>query len=81
MNPHQIYAQRFAAGNGTKRSLPFRAGCLALLLERAAGKRGTLKCPHEPGSTAFDAWFAGVEEGHHLYDRHHPRNLPLRTAA
>lgn len=50
------YSQR------TPRSDAYRQGCLALLRKRT-GEAQDLPCPYSPGTTAFDAFHAGIDEG------------------
>jgi hypothetical protein len=47
------------------RSVEYREGCAAALEYRILG--APIHCRHAAGSTAADAWYAGVEEGHSIW--------------
>lgn len=52
----------------TPRSAEYRAGCRAALEYRVLGR--TMRSEHSAGSCKADAWFAGAEEGHAIWQRH-----------
>lgn len=54
--------------NRTPRSAEYRAGCRAALEYRILGR--TMRPEHSAGSCKADAWFAGAEEGHAIWQRH-----------
>lgn len=47
----------------TPRSAAYKQGALDALMF-SAGDIPAVKCPHAPGSAEYDAYFAGVGEGH-----------------
>jgi hypothetical protein len=47
------------------RSSEYRAGCAAALEFRILGT--PIQHPHAPGTSAADAWAAGIEEGHSIW--------------
>ena len=49
----------------TPRSPAYAHGALSALMLRL-GEAGTVACPYEPGTSEFDAFQAGVDEGHRL---------------
>lgn len=51
----------------TPRSAEYRAGCRAALEFRFAGQ--PLPMPYAAGTAAADAFFAGIEEGHAIWQR------------
>lgn len=61
-----IMRRRFSLG-GITRSPEYRAGCQAALMRGSSGQ--TVHCPHLAGSSAFDAFWAGVDEGARLWQR------------
>lgn len=60
------------------RSRAYQNGCYCALQCRFAG--GHLVCPHPPGSTASDAWYAGTEEGAALYRIYTAAEVPVGDA-
>ncbi|MER2623559.1 MAG: hypothetical protein ABTS22_06435 [Accumulibacter sp.] len=51
--------------HGTPRSDVFKAGASALLKYLLAGT--PVRCPYEPGTVEYDAFYAGVESGKKIY--------------
>lgn len=47
---------------GDKRSAAYRRGLVDVLAFRLEGTR--IQCPYQPGTSEFDAYFAGNERGH-----------------
>lgn len=64
------------AFNGPRdpRSPEYKAGVLSALQYRFDGKK--TKSPYAPGTVQFDAWNAGLNEGHSLW-RNHQRAISL----
>ena len=57
-------------GMRTKRSIEYMEGAMASLLNAESANSVTFKkrrCPYEEGTAAFDAWFAGCDEGRRLW--------------
>jgi len=52
------------------RSPEYKAGVLAALAYRC-GEREKIENPYSPGTCQFDAYRAGIEEGHHLFEPPH----------
>lgn len=52
------------------RSAEYREGCQAALEYRILGRR--MPPRYRAGSCEADAWFAGVEEGHSIWQSHRP---------
>lgn len=50
------------------RSKPYRSGVMDALRFRL-GEAEHIQCPYPQGSVEFDAYFAGVDEGHLRYKR------------
>lgn len=50
---------------GTKRSPEYRLGLVAALARKLRGEH--VHCPFKEGTTAFDAFFSGVERGYLVY--------------
>lgn len=63
---HEIHHARFA--HGEPRSPEYRAGAL-YILQRKAGEVAEQLCPYTLGSAQADAWFAGCDAGHLLWQR------------
>lgn len=59
----EIFDKAFQPGR-PPRSAAYRAGVLSLLKLKL--DKAPLGCPHAPGSAEFDAFYAGVSEGHDL---------------
>lgn len=49
------------------RSEEYMRGCQAALFYRVCG--ASIHCPYQAGTTQFDAYFAGVTEGHAVWRR------------
>jgi len=64
MKAQQIYQEAFSTSRDP-RSTPYKRGVLDTLKYRL-GEIDTLRSPYTVGSTEFDAWKAGSNEGHHL---------------
>jgi hypothetical protein len=60
----QVIAAAFPPSR-TPRSAPYRDGVRAVLRYRALGRR--IVIPHAVGTAEADAFFAGVDCGHHLW--------------
>ena len=66
MSAKELLEGAFPVGR-LPRSPEYKAGLLTLL-EFRLDERKEFLCPHSAGSTAFDAWFAGVVEGKNIFD-------------
>lgn len=60
LSPEAIADKVLAIGD--KRSAAYRRGLIDVLAFRLDGTH--IKCPYQPGSPEFDAYFAGNERGH-----------------
>lgn len=58
---------REAHGPRDPRSREYMAG-IAAALDKRAGLVQHIRTPHKVGTAQADAWFAGVREGHNLWD-------------
>lgn len=50
------------------RSAEYKAGARAVLTYRVKGVR--VRCPYQVGTAQSDAYYAGVNEGHHIWRAH-----------
>lgn len=60
LSPEAIADKVLAIGD--KRSAAYRCGLVDVLAFRLEGTR--IQCPYQPGTSEFDAYFAGNERGH-----------------
>ncbi len=63
--------QLFSAAFDTPRdarSSEYKEGVRAVLTYRVKGER--MRCPYQPGTAQADAYYAGVNEGHHIWRAH-----------
>lgn len=60
----KLFNQAFS-GHRTQRSNEYKMGCIAALRYRIS--KAAIICPFNAGSVEFDAYHAGIDEGHAIW--------------
>lgn len=60
------------------RSEAYKRGCRALLARKIDAT--PMRCPYVAGTAESDAWYAGVAEGHTIWDEQRPIPTPGNPA-
>lgn len=65
---HRLFVAAFCGSSTrTPRSAEYKSGAYAVLRYRSGEHKVMHSCPYPHGTAQADAWFAGCDEGHHLW--------------